>query len=112
MDEAAFRTVLKSLPTAIAVVDPETWQIEFENAKFFEWFPPPVEATEAELGVRVPFLDVERLAGRLSESRPFQMEDEVVVSNRQVPIRFKCSKLTTDEKYLGLVVASDISKER
>ncbi|MGA7269623.1 MAG: adenylate/guanylate cyclase domain-containing protein [Acidimicrobiia bacterium] len=112
MDEAAFRTVLKSLPTAIAVVDPDTWQIEFENAKFFEWFPPPVEATEAELGVRVPFLDVERLAGRLSESRPFQVEDEVVVSNRQVPIRFKCSKLATDDKDLGLVVASDISKER
>ena len=52
MDEAGFRTVLKSLPTAIAVVDPETWRIEFENAKFFEWFPPPVEATEVELGVR------------------------------------------------------------
>lgn len=112
MDTADFRTVLKSLPTAIAVVDPETWEIYFENARFFEWFPPPVDETDAGLAVRIPFLDIERLARRLSESRAFQVEDEVTAGSRKIPVRVNCSNVPTDDKVYGLVVASDISKER
>ena len=35
-----YQKVAQSLSVGVAVVDPETWEIDFENAKFFTWFPP------------------------------------------------------------------------
>ncbi len=32
--------VLDRLGTALAVADPESWTLRFENARFREWFPP------------------------------------------------------------------------
>lgn len=112
MTEPSFRNVLQSLPAAIALVEPDTWRIVFENARFFQWFPPPVEDTDASLEVRIPSLEVERMARRLSDGRPFQMEVEVESGPRTIPIRIECSMLPDDEAEQALVVASDISKER
>jgi class 3 adenylate cyclase len=36
----ALESALKSLEIGVALADPETWAIRFENARFFQWFAP------------------------------------------------------------------------
>lgn len=111
MSEPPFRNILQSLPTAIASFDPTTWRIDFENAKFFQWFPAPVQDVEAGLDARIPGFDTERAAKRLADGRPFSVETEVTTGPRAIPVRIQCSMLTADEDGHALCVATDISKE-
>jgi class 3 adenylate cyclase len=110
MSETALRSILQSLPSAVAAFHPETWEIQFENAKFFQWFPPPIDDSDAGLDQRVP-LDAERVGRRLADGRPFQTEIEVETGPRTFPVRAVCSMLTGDDSGYALFVGSDISKE-
>ena len=111
MNDPALRSILQSLPTAIASFNLDTWQIDLENARFFQWFPAPVDQPEAGIDVRIPDLNVDRAASRLADGRPFLVESEVTSGTSAMPVRVECSKLVTDDGDLGLCVVTDISKE-
>ena len=57
MDPERLRHVLQSLAEGVAVVEPGSREILFENAKFFQWFPIEAEGTDATLDVRNILLD-------------------------------------------------------
>ena len=61
------------LDNAVALVDAETWEVLFENAQFFRWFPAAVEEVEI-LTERVPEFNVERAKSRLEADRPYSFE--------------------------------------
>jgi hypothetical protein len=46
LNNEVLRQVTQSLSSGIAVVDPDSWEILFENARFFKWFPPASDADE------------------------------------------------------------------
>jgi class 3 adenylate cyclase len=110
MSEPDLRGILQSLPSAVAAFDPETWEIHFENARFFKWFPPPAEDSDVGLDRRVP-LDVGRAGSRLADGRPFQADIEVASGPRTFPVRAVCSILTSENGSHALFVATDVSKE-
>jgi adenylate cyclase len=68
--------VFQTLGIGIAVVEPETWLIRIENAKFFEWFPADGQSDDDLLG-RVAGLDVELARKRMDAGRPYTFETEV-----------------------------------
>lgn len=49
----SLKQLVQSLDVGLAVVDPETWSVVFENAKFFQWFPSEAEGNEP-LSARLP----------------------------------------------------------
>ena len=55
---------LRSIGSAVAIVEPTSWEIIFENGTFFEWFGPDAE-TEAPLGSRIEGLDLEAVTAKL-----------------------------------------------
>ena len=84
-EEAALKHVIQSLAVGVAIVDTETWAIEFENAKFFQWFP-PLEDTDEPLATRVIGLDIERAKKRISGPRSYRTEVDSRSGKRTVPI--------------------------
>jgi class 3 adenylate cyclase len=63
---------LDAIDAAVAVVDPHTWAVLHENARFSEWFGAgrPGDA----LADRVPDIDLDRAAARLGRGRPFECD--------------------------------------
>ena len=60
---------LQTLNTGIAVADPETWSIVFENAKFFQWFAPSGDEEDL-LEKRLTELDTVSNRGGPSPMKP------------------------------------------
>lgn len=112
MSDLDLRAVLQSVTNGVAVVDPVSWCIDFENPRFFQWFPAPVEEPEATLLVRVPSLDPDRILTRLEHGRPLEVEVEVTSGPRPIPVRLRCLRVDDADGFRVLVQADDISKER
>jgi class 3 adenylate cyclase len=84
-DKESLKQLVQSLNVGIAVVDPETWEIAFENARFFQWFPPGEDADEP-FGARVDCFDAERAMRRLGGTRPYTFDAETRVGARTIPV--------------------------
>jgi class 3 adenylate cyclase len=110
-DRIDLKLLVQSLYLGVAVVEPETWTILFENAKFFQWFPPGEDADDP-LPQRLPGLNVERAAGRLKERRKFSYEDEAKAGARTLALRIDLQPFPDSEHDLILVECRDISKEK
>ncbi|MDX1712024.1 MAG: adenylate/guanylate cyclase domain-containing protein [Rhodovibrionaceae bacterium] len=58
---ARLESALKSLDMGVAIADPETWAVRFENARFFQWFAPaepdPLAEDDAEENGEASLLD-------------------------------------------------------
>lgn len=110
-DQIIEKLVIQSLNTGIAVVDRESWSILFENARFFQWFPPPVEGDE-HLGSRMTFLDFDRARQRLEQQRPYSINTDIKAGARTVTLKIDVRLLTENEKSVILVECFDISKQK
>jgi len=87
MDDAAWLVpCLKSLATGVAVADPGTWRIRFENARFFEWFPPTPDGAEDALAARLRGCDLALARTRLEKGRPFAWETQVRAAGRETTL--------------------------
>ena len=53
------RRVAQTLSTGVAIVQIDTWDILFENAKFFSWFPPGEDPDEPLTARMLPPPEVE-----------------------------------------------------
>ncbi len=106
----SYKEVVQSLRTAVALVDVETDEILFENAKFFQWFDTGgVEIST--LPNRVPGIKIDRAKTRLKEGREYKYETTVVINDRDTPVRVLVRNYVTQERPCYLVEATDISKE-
>jgi class 3 adenylate cyclase len=118
VESDALRQVLQSLAEGVAVVDPETGAVAFENARFFQWFPPealerdPDAVADPTVVERVPGFDLERARSRAEGGRHYELELEVKLGNRTVPLRLRTSRLGEDEVEGIVVEAVDASKQR
>ena len=67
--------LFQALTVGVALVDPESWAVLYENARFFQWFTSE-EDVDAPLDKRIEAFDSERAHGRLSAGRPYKLESE------------------------------------
>jgi adenylate cyclase len=103
--------VLNSLTTAVAVVDPESWSVRLENARFQEWFP-PVGDGGAELSARLPAADPGRARDRLEKGRPYRFETEVRAGPRTLTLQMELRPYDGEEGGLILIEGQNISKQK
>ncbi|WP_207061480.1 adenylate/guanylate cyclase domain-containing protein [Motiliproteus sp. SC1-56] len=100
--------LLQGLGLGVAVVDPEDWRLHYENARFFDWFPPAEE--DDSLGGRMAALDGDKARQRLAARGHFRFEAEAQVRGRPLPVRLELKPMP--DTGLVLVEARDISKEK
>jgi adenylate cyclase len=103
--------LLQSLSWGVALVEPDTWSVRFENATFFRWFPPG-DSDLDHLGPRMPQVDLERVHARLDDGRPYRVEAEVKDGARAVSLQVEIRSLDVVDPPLLLVEAQDISKQK
>jgi adenylate cyclase len=105
------REVAQTLDEALAVADAETWQIVFENARFFAWFQPDVEDDDA-LAPRLPGLDEERARTRLAKGRTYAHEVEVGSGARTVTVELKLRTCELQGRSHVVVEGRDVTKRK
>ena len=99
---------LRSIGSAVAIADPETWQILFENGRFFEWFSPEADP-DAPLGARIPELDLTAAADKLARGRPYASETELTSGARTISAEVVVRRLRYGDREVALVEAHDIA---
>lgn len=103
--------VVRGINIGLAVVDARDWSVTFENAKFFQWFPPIVDA-DSTLTERIPALDPAKAFDRLEKGRPYRFEVEAKLGARTVPLAVEMRKVTDDDENTMVVECRDISKQK
>ncbi len=107
----ALREALQSLRVGVCLVDSENWEVRFENARFFKWFP-PTDEDGGVLEARLPEMDVERARKRLGDKRPFTYEVEVQLGQRKHPLGIEMRAEELGGEDLVVVEVRDLSKQR
>jgi adenylate cyclase len=117
--------VVHGLDLGVAVTHPDGWPVLFENGRFFQLFPPRLDAgltdasvtgdldgEEESLVDRMADLRGERAAERLARGRTFGFETETDVGGRTVPVRVTLRALPDDPAGQVVVECADVSKEK
>jgi class 3 adenylate cyclase len=103
--------VLDSLNTAVALADPDNWEIEFENARFTEWFPRGEEGAR-ELSARIPGMDPGRARDRVEKGRSYRFETEVRVGPRTITLQLEIRPFQGESGKVVLLEGQNISKQK
>jgi len=110
-DVETLRRIAQTLGVGIAIVNPETWEVIFENASFFNWFAPPEDA-DAPLTQRMPGLKFDRAKERLKEGRPYSCETETNYGGRKTPLAVELKPLPDHPSGAVVVECHDITKQK
>jgi adenylate cyclase len=102
---------LRSIGSAVAIVDPSSWAILYENGLFFEWFGPEADV-DAPRGERMPGLDLDAVTGKLEKGRRFSWETDVTSGARTVTTEIEVRRLKHEDREVALVEARNISKRK
>lgn len=111
LEPGLFRRALQSLNGACALVRRDDWQIAFENATFFQWFPAQGEG-DGLITQRLPDFDAAKAAERLTNGRPHRYEAVTTPGGREIPIEIDVHVMPGDNDGLLIVECRDISKRR
>jgi adenylate cyclase len=111
-DEKLVRLGLQAIDHGVALADPQSWAIQFENAKFFQWFAPGADVENA-LAARLKGLDIEKAKARLAEGKPFSYETETKAGARTINlfVEMRHEKDDSGAEVL-LVQCHNISKQK
>lgn len=110
-DPVALKATLQSLAAGVALVDPATGAVLFENANFFQWFPATDTASES-IADRIPDLDLERAESRLANGRKYSFDTEIEVGGRDTPVRITMHRIDLADGAVTCVECADVSKEK
>lgn len=110
-EEETLRQITQSLKIGLALVDPDTWEILFENANFFKWFP-PTEDADAPLTRRLPKFNIDRARSRLQNGRAFPFEIEARVGARTFSLEVELRPLNSEPDAPIVVECRDITKQK
>jgi len=110
-DEETLRRIAQTLSVGVAIVNPDTWEVIFENACFFNWFAPPEDA-DAPLTQRMPGLKFDRAKARLTEGRVYSCETETNFGGRKTPLNVELKPLPEHPSGAVVVECHDISKQK
>jgi class 3 adenylate cyclase len=105
------RNLLQSLDVGIAVADPLTMQILFENERFFEWFAPD-PAAEDRLGARLPALDLDKLSSRLGQDRSYTVETATGSGARATSLEIEIKACALDDREYLIAECRDVSDRK
>jgi len=114
LDNEFLKKVAQTLNIGVAIVYKETWEVIFENANFFKWFPPGEDADEP-VTKRLPRFKPDRAVSRLEGGRPYSFNAASDAGGRETPISIDVRSLSGDEgEYENLVIfeCKDISELR
>jgi adenylate cyclase len=103
--------LLQTLETAVAVADAETWEVLFENARFFELFPPEADV-DAALPARAAGLDAERARERLERRRPFRWDTTAGSGARARSLACELRVCELDGHDRVVLECRDVTKQR
>lgn len=102
--------ILDSISSGVAVADPSTWTIRYENARFSDWFPPDVEA--AGLAGRLRGADLERAGDRVRKGRPYRWETEVTRGPRAINLMVEIRGERVGGADVVVIEAQNIAKQK
>jgi adenylate cyclase len=102
---------LRSIGSAVAIVDTDDWNVLFENGLFFEWFNPEADA-DAPLDKRMAGIDLEAVSAKLDKGRRFTWETEIGTAPRVVTTEVEVRRLKYEDRHVALIEARDISKRK
>lgn len=111
MEDDFAAPLLQQLSVGIAMAEPDTLAILFENARFFQWFPTTGEPAEP-LTARMGGLQVERMRERLAGGRPFCFEMEVKRGPRTQSLAIEARMVPIDGRDRIVLECRDISKQK
>lgn len=111
LDEDRLKKIAQTLKIGVAIVDPEEWNVLFENASFFTWFPPKSDADEL-LTERLPGFNADRVQARLQDGRAFNFQTEAQIGERKIPIAVEVRPLPDDSTGQVVVECHDLSKQK
>jgi len=111
LDREFLLRTAQSLNIGVAIVQAETWEIVFENANFFKWFPPGEDPDES-FASRVPKFKPDRALSRIEGGRPYTFEMVVSPGGRETPIEIDIRALPEEDAGLLIAECHDISKLR
>jgi len=111
MDAVPLRQILQKLNYGVALVERESWRLIFENAKFFQWFPPPEDGDD-KLDRRLPGFKAERATDRLGRGRPYTQECNAKIGTRTIPLAVDIKALSENSDAPILVECRDMSKQK
>lgn len=103
--------LLKTIGLGVAVADPDTWRIEFENGAFFGWFPPD-PGQEDTLPARLPQLDIEKASQRLEKRRAYRFDTEVGTGARTVTLEVQVQLHELGDETRLVVECQDVTKRK
>jgi adenylate cyclase len=109
--EEFLRNLLQTIGDGIAVVDPDSLALVFENGRFFEWFPPDEDADDS-LATRLPDLDLAKARSRIENRGSFSFEGEAGQGARQVSLAGVLREVELGGSPYLVVELHDITKQR
>ena len=110
-EAGALREALQSLRVSVCLADGNSWDVRFENARFFKWFP-PTDEDGSYLDRRLPELDADRARKRLGDNRPFTYEIEVQVGQHKHPLGVEMRAEELDGERMIVVEVRGLYKQR
>ena len=108
---AALQQAARTLNIGLAIVSIDSWEVLFENANFFAWFPPESDADEP-LTERVSGMNIGRAQSRLESGRPYRFETEAQSGGRSLPISVEIRAIPDLEEDQAVVECHNITKQR
>ena len=110
-DPEVLQRGLQTLRSGVAIADPETLVISFENATFFQWFPPSGDDHDT-LASRLPTLDKDRLRKRAERGRPYTLDVEIKRGARDVSIGIEIQCQEVDGRKVLVLEGLDTTKQK
>ncbi len=101
--------LLESAGVGLAILQPETSEIQIGNRRFEEWFPGMV-GTGKKLEEICPEINFERLLERVASGRIYAFETTIKVKRRSVTLAMQCSSHSHDDMAVLILECQNISK--
>lgn len=111
VDDAFLRNLLQTLSDGVAVVDPDTLAVVFENGRFFEWFPPDEEVGDS-LPSRLPNLDLAQARSRIERRGKYSFDATAGDGAREVSLVGELRECDLAGCQYLVVEMHDVTKQR
>lgn len=111
IDDAFLRNLLQTLGDGVAVVDPESLAVVFENGRFFEWFPPNEDVDDS-LTARFPDLDLQQARSRIERRGKYPFEAKAGEGAREVTLAGELRECDLAGCRYLVVEVHDVTKQR
>jgi class 3 adenylate cyclase len=105
--------LLQSVGVGLAVLDPESLEVLFQNNRFEEWFPAVGEGSVS-LGDLIPDVDLDRMRERFEKGRAYSTDTEVKAKRRSISLAVHLTdhRRADDEEQVVMMECHNISKIR